>query len=126
MENGGERRGFSVKVFDARLRHLDCGELWMVSDGWTETEIVWQRGLGFMCAEEVRTGGRGARTGINHLCISICCLCGCSVQSHSYAMSPTRLLYSWDFSRQEYWSGLLFPPPGDLPDPGIEPMCPAL
>ena len=25
------------------------------------------------------------------------------------------------FSRQEYWSGLLCPPPGDLPDPGIEP-----
>ena len=24
------------------------------------------------------------------------------------------------FSRQEYWSGLLVPPPGDLPDPGIE------
>ena len=26
------------------------------------------------------------------------------------------------FSRQEYWSGLPFPSPGDLPDPGIEPM----
>ena len=26
------------------------------------------------------------------------------------------------FSRQEYWSGLPFPLPGDLPDPGIEPM----
>ena len=25
------------------------------------------------------------------------------------------------FSRQEYWSGLPFPSPGDLPDPGIEP-----
>ena len=25
-----------------------------------------------------------------------------------------------EFSRQEYWSGLLFPSPGDLPDPGIE------
>ena len=25
-----------------------------------------------------------------------------------------------EFSRQEYWSGLLFPPPGDLPDPGIK------
>ena len=25
------------------------------------------------------------------------------------------------FSRQEYWSGLPFPPPGDLPDPGIKP-----
>ena len=30
------------------------------------------------------------------------------------------------FSRQEYWSGLSFPPPGDLPDPGIESMSLAL
>ena len=29
---------------------------------------------------------------------------------------------SMGFSRQEYWSGLLCPPPGDLPDPGIEPV----
>ena len=29
-------------------------------------------------------------------------------------------------SRQEYWSELPFPPPGDLPDPGIEPQAPAL
>jgi len=29
------------------------------------------------------------------------------------------------FSRQEYWSGLPFPPPEDLPDPGIEPVSPA-
>ena len=29
------------------------------------------------------------------------------------------------FFRQEYWSGLLFPPPGDLPDPRIEPEFPA-
>ena len=27
---------------------------------------------------------------------------------------------SMEFSRQEYWSGLPFPPPGDLPSPGIE------
>ena len=31
---------------------------------------------------------------------------------------------SMEFSRQEYWSGLLFPSPGDLPDPGIEPRSP--
>ena len=31
-----------------------------------------------------------------------------------------------EFSRQEYWSGLPFPTPGDLPDSGIELMCPAL
>ena len=30
------------------------------------------------------------------------------------------------FSRQEYWSGLPFPSPGNLPDPGIEPRSPAL
>ena len=29
---------------------------------------------------------------------------------------------SMGFSRQEYWSGLPFPPLGDLPDPGIEPL----
>ena len=36
---------------------------------------------------------------------------------------------SMEFSRQEYWSGLPFPPPGALPDPGVEPkslVSPAL
>ena len=33
---------------------------------------------------------------------------------------------SMEFSRQAYWSGLPFPSPGDLPDPGIEPGSPAL
>ena len=31
-----------------------------------------------------------------------------------------------EFSRQESWSGLPLPPPGDLPDPGIKPRSPAL
>ena len=35
-------------------------------------------------------------------------------------------LPSMGFSKQEYWSGLPFPSPGDLPDPGIEPRSPAL
>ena len=33
---------------------------------------------------------------------------------------------SMGFSRQEYWSGLPFPSPGDLPDPGMEAGSPAL
>ena len=33
---------------------------------------------------------------------------------------------SLGFSRQEYWSGLPCPPPGDLPDPGTKPGSPAL
>ena len=32
---------------------------------------------------------------------------------------------SMEFSRQEYWSGLSFPSPGDLPNPGVEPGSPA-
>ena len=32
---------------------------------------------------------------------------------------------SMGYSRQEYWSGLPFPSPGDLPDPGMEPRSPA-
>ena len=33
---------------------------------------------------------------------------------------------SMELSGQEYWSGLPFPSPGDLPNPGIEPVSPAL
>ena len=44
--------------------------------------------------------------------------------------TPCSVVYkvplSMEFSRQEYWSGLPFPSPGDLPDAGIEPRSPAL
>ena len=48
--------------------------------------------------------------------------------SHPMDCSPpgSRLLCGWGFSRQEYWSGLPCPPPGDLPNPGIKPRSPAL
>ena len=48
----------------------------------------------------------------------------CSVASDS-AIPLTVTYYaplSMEFSKQEYWSGFPFPTPGDLPDPGIEPM----
>ena len=45
-------------------------------------------------------------------------------------MIPRTISYqaplSMELSRQEYWSGLPFPSPGDLPDTGIEPRSPAL
>ena len=41
-------------------------------------------------------------------------------------MVAYQALRSMGFSSQEYWSGLPFPFPGDLPDPGIEPESPAL
>ena len=54
-----------------------------------------------------------------------CSVVSGSLQPHglyvAYQDSP-----STGFSRQEYWSGLPFPSPGDLPNPGIEPRSPAL
>ena len=45
-------------------------------------------------------------------------------------MTPWTVAYetppSMEFSRQEYWNGLPFASPGDLPNPGIKPGCPAL
>ena len=52
----------------------------------------------------------------------------CSVVSNSatpWTVAPQAPL-SMGFSRQEYWSGLPCPPPGDLPNPGIEPRSPTL
>ena len=37
-----------------------------------------------------------------------------------------RLLCPWGFSRQECWIGLLCPPPGDIPKPGVKPRSPSL
>ena len=46
--------------------------------------------------------------------------------SHVPLCDPMDCSLSMGFSRQEYWSGLPLPPPGDLPGPGIEPRSPAL
>ena len=40
-----------------------------------------------------------------------------------YRLWPVRFLCPWDSPRQEYWSGLPCPPPGDFPNPGIEPVA---
>ena len=50
----------------------------------------------------------------------------CPILCDPMDCSPARLLCPWGFSREEYWSGLPCPPPGDLPNPGTEPRSPAL
>ena len=44
----------------------------------------------------------------------------------SDSLRPHGLYKSMEFSRPEYWSGYIFPSPGDLPNPGTEPRYPAL
>ena len=55
-------------------------------------------------------------------------LFSCQIMSNSFATPWTvacQAFLSMGFPRQEYWGGLLFPSPGDLPKPGIEPTSPA-
>ena len=52
--------------------------------------------------------------------------CPCSLSHVQLFAIPWTVAHqaplSMGFSRQEYWSGLPYPPPGDLPNPGIEPV----
>ena len=64
------------------------------------------------------------------LCVCVCvCVFNHSVMSDTFvtfwtvAQQPS---LSLGLFRQEYWSGLPFPSPGDLPNPGIKPTPPAL
>ena len=58
--------------------------------------------------------------------MSIMCVCAqllSCVQIHAAPWTAAcQAPLSMEFPRQEYWSGLPFPPPGDLPDSGVEPM----
>ena len=58
------------------------------------------------------------------------CACAESLIPVQFFATPWTVAFqaplSMGFSRQEHWSGLPFPSPGDLPDPGIKPSSPAL
>ena len=71
-------------------------------------------------------GGDDGDFDINRGCV---CVLSCSSHVQLFVTLWTvahQAPLSMGFSRQEHWSGLPCPPPGDLPDPGIEPSSPAL
>ena len=55
-----------------------------------------------------------------------CLVTNVNLSSVQCAQSCPKFPLSMGFSRQECWNGLPCPPPGDLPDPGIEPVSPLL
>ena len=59
---------------------------------------------------------------VTQLCPTLCDPMDCNLPVTVHVKAPL----SMGFSRQEYWSGLSFLPPWDLPDPGTEPRSPAL
>ena len=66
------------------------------------------------------------------MCVRVCvCVCVLVAQSCPTLCDPMDCVahqapLSIEFSRQEYWSGLPFPSPGDLPEPVIRPGSPTL
>ena len=60
------------------------------------------------------------------VCMCICWSLGCVQLFVTPWIVAHQAPLSMEFSRQAYWSGLPFPSPWDLPDPGIEPGAPAL
>ena len=65
-----------------------------------------------MDPRETPSEGLGAKVLVAESCLTLCDPMDCSLQAP----------LSMEFSRQEHWSGLPFPFPGNLPDLGIKPM----
>ena len=62
---------------------------------------------------------------ISLILIIACCYCWALSHATCWTVANQAPL-SMEFPRQKHWSGLPFPSPGDLPDPGIEPGSPTL
>ena len=75
---------------------------WGVVISWYRSIFTCQNWCGFCCL-------------VAQSCLTLCNPMGCSLPGQRMSMG---------FSRQEYWSGLPFPSPGDLPNSGIEPRSP--
>ena len=70
-----------------------------------------------ICSSSVKSVMGNLTLLVSQLCLTLCEPMDCSLLGSSLFMR---------FSKQEYWSGLPFPSPGDLPGPGIEPRSPTL
>ena len=101
--------------------------LWSFYETHTASYVVWYHVWRWSCVDVQKGKGPALkapgcpRSPLSLFSHSV----GCdSLERHG--LQPTRLLCPWDFPGPEYWSGLPFHFPEDLPDPGIEPASPAL
>ena len=82
---------------------------------------------GHLGAERVKVVERINPRAPRHLFYSLGCVLSCFSNVQLFVTPGTvahQAPLSMGFSRQEYWSGLPHPPPGDLPNPGIKPLSP--
>ena len=86
------------------------------------------QGRVLLCDWKIVTGrhlrGWGGKVRFRTDCQGACCLATKSCLTAALCTVACQPLLPMGFSRQEYWSGLPFPLPGDLPDSGVEPTSP--
>ena len=133
------------------MSHMKRSQVGILADSWQTAGIQQQVGEGKRCQmaprSQVTSSWSSSLDPRHHdveTCHFHCALFEClthRIHEHSEKkmkslscvrlfVTPWTIAYqaslSMGFSRQEYWSGLPFPSPGDLPHPGIEPRSPAL
>ena len=88
------------------------------------------RQSGLWRTNKIKVGRQSGLWRINKIKVGMVCMCVLVTKLCPTVVTPWIVAHqaplSMGFSRQEYWSGLPFPSPGDLPDPGIEPRSPTL
>ena len=88
----------------------------VISVTWTEKNEK-QKLQTHICLTKKSLSSDESESEVAQLCLTLCDPMACNLHQAPPSM---------EFSRQEYWSGLPFPSPGDLPDSGIEPMSSTL
>ena len=93
----------------------------------TDSSIVWTVQMKYCL--ELQDSFLSQQIWLEALCLALNLCCNL-LSSVKFSVTLWTVAYqaplSMEFSRQEYWRELSFPPPGDLPDPGIKPRSPAL
>ena len=101
---------------------------WILLGSWlgnSEKRILWTPSVKEMCEQS------SLFVISHHVCVCVCvcvCMSVCVCAQLCFFETPCTVAHqavlSMGFPRQEYWTGLPFPPPGDFPDPGIKPASP--
>ena len=118
--------------FDPRVGKIPWSRKWLPIPGFFPGESLdrgdwWAKSIGL---QRVRHDWVTKQAHMHKVCIcksmkvkvfTLSCLTLCNPMDCTHQAS-----LPMEFSRQEYWSGLPFPFPGDLPNPGIEPRSPAM
>ena len=138
------QEAFRDNAIPVLLASQDCYNKLPQLGGWKQWKLmlpqfwrpeVWNEGVGklgsfwrffksLFQASLPASGGCRQSLELLGLAISLCSLSHVQLFATLWTISRQAPL-SMGFFRQEYWSELSFPPPRDLPNPGIEPMSPA-